>query len=251
MTTSQPTVCAYCGTDQGLFQAEHVIPRCLWEADRPGHMLTVPACGPCNHGYGRDEEYFRTVLVALTGQGSHPQVNQLLGGKVRRALKRNPRLREDMTRNVRPMPRRSPGGLFAGVRLGFELDVKRFYRGVEKTVRGLFAYKSGRPLAPSTAVRIYEGNGFWETPGFQSLLEEMSEPAGVGDDVFSCRCARYSVDPEWSAWLLIYYQTQGFFAWTEPLGSSHEIAGEDTGIRDRGIASRLATNSNIVDPEGS
>ena len=216
MTTTRPTMCAYCGTIQGPFQDEHVVPRCLWEGNRPAHMVTVPACAACNSGYGRDEEYFRTVLVALAGVESHPEVDRLLAGKVKRGLDRNVRLRADLTKGARPLSQATPNGLFAGWQWGFELDTVRFYRCVEKTVRGLFFYKSGRPVAPDTQVRVFEGNGFWQTPGFEELLAGMTEPAGVGDDVFGCRCARHGPDPEWTVWLFIYYQALGFFAWTEP-----------------------------------
>lgn len=72
-------------------------------------------------------------------------------------------------------------------------------------------------------MRVYEGNGFWQTPTFDELLAAMMERAGVGDDVFSCRCARHTPDPEWTAWLFIYYQALGFFAWTEPATRSADV----------------------------
>jgi hypothetical protein len=39
----------------------------------------------------------------------------------------------------------------------------------------------------------------------------MEEWAGVGDDVFQCRCVRDSSDPDASAWLFIYYKALGVF----------------------------------------
>lgn len=224
MTATPPTICAYCGTEQGPFQDEHVVPRCLWDGNRPAHMVTVPACASCNAEYGRDEEYFRTVLVAMAGVGGHPEVDRLLAGKVKRGLDRNARLRADLTKGARPLPWLTPGGLFGGWGLGFQLDTARFYKGVEKTVRGLFFHKSGRPLAPDTRVCVFEGNGFWQTPAFGELLAAMTEPAGVGDDVFSCRCVRHAPDPEWTAWLFVYYQALGFFAWTERAARSEGAA---------------------------
>jgi hypothetical protein len=207
--------CAYCGQDKGPFQDEHVVPRCLWDSKRPSHMITVPACGPCNQGYGKDEEYFRTVLVAMAGEGQHPEVERLLEGKVKRGLVRNSALRGELTRGFGRRPRVMPSGLFAGWGWSFELDLPRFSRGVEKTVRGLFAYKTGRPLASEYTVRVFPGNSFWQDLGFQNLLAKMSEWAGVGDEVFQCCCTRDAADLDVSAWLFVYYKSLGIFAWTE------------------------------------
>jgi hypothetical protein len=215
MSEATETMCSYCRDTRGPFQAEHVVQRCLWDGKRPGNMVTVPACDPCNKGYGKDEEYFRTALALMVGKGQHPEVEKLLNGKVRRGLHRNGRLRADLTRGFGLRPKVTPSGLFVGWDLGFELDLARFSRGVEKTVRGLFCYKSQRPLPAGVAVRVFQGNGFWQDQGFQNLLAEMEEWAGVGDDVFECRCTRDSSDPDVTAWLFVYYRSLGVFAWTE------------------------------------
>lgn len=207
--------CGYCGDGRGPFQAENVVPRCLWDGKRPGHMVTIPACGPCNQGYGEDEEYFRTVLVAMAGGGGHPEVERLLAGKVKRALGRSARLRREVTRGFCRPPTFAPSGLFIGRGFSFQVDLPRVQRCVEKTVRGLFFRKSQRPLDSGYSVRVFPGNGFWQDAGFQNLLTHMEGWAGVGDDVFQCRCVRDGVDQDMTAWLLVYYRTLGFFAWTE------------------------------------
>src|SRR5262245_35793600 len=121
MVEAADTRCAYCGDSKGPFQDEHVVARCLWDSRRPSHMVTVPACGPCNQNYGKDEEYFRSVLVALAGEGCHPEVEKLLRGKVKRGLNRNRRLRAELTRGFGRRPHVTPSGLFAGWGWGFEL----------------------------------------------------------------------------------------------------------------------------------
>jgi hypothetical protein len=205
--------CAYCGVE-GPWQAEHVVPRCLWNGNHPQHMVTVPACNGCNQRYASDEDYFRTVLVAMAGQGSHPEVDALLTGKVRRGLAQSPRLRAEITRGFGRRPTFTSSGLFAGWGFGFEVNLPRLQRCVEKTVRGLFFRKSGRPLAPGYTATVFPGNGFWEDEGFQNVLADMEGWAGLGDDVFQCRCVRDGVDPDVTAWLLVYYKTLAFFAWT-------------------------------------
>jgi len=108
--------------------------------------------------------------------------------------------------------------LFAGWGGSFELDLARFSRCVEKTVRGLFYCKSQRHLAPEIAVRVFPGNGFWQDHGFQNVLTVMEDWAGVGDDVFQCRCVRDSSDADITAWLFVYCQAVGVFAWTKSTG---------------------------------
>ena len=225
MTDKIGELCAYCGTSEGLFQAEHAVPRCLWDSKRPSHMVTVPSCGPCNQGYGEAEEYFRTVLVAMAGMGSHPEVEKLLAGKVKRGLHRNPRLCRELTRGFGRRPQFTPSGLFAGWAWSFEVDLPRLTRVIEKTVRGLFFCKGQRPLAPGYVVRVYPGNGFWQDEGFQNLLAEMEDWAGVGDDVFQCRCLREGSDHDITVWLLVYYRSLAFFAWTERVVEARGVAG--------------------------
>jgi hypothetical protein len=108
------TRCAYCGDTTGPFQAEHVVPRCLWDSKRPSHMVTVPACGWCNQDFAKDEEYFRTVLAAMVGAGKHPEVEKLLDGKVKRGLTRNSSLRKEVTQGFGRRPQFTLSGLFAG-----------------------------------------------------------------------------------------------------------------------------------------
>jgi hypothetical protein len=214
MAKQKVEICAYCGTAIGPFEAEHAVPRCLWDTKRPSRMVTVPSCNSCNNGYAEDEEYFRTVLVAFAEEGAHPELEKLLAGKVRRSLARNSRLRKEMTKVLGKRPRFTPSGLYAGSGLSFEVDIPRFNRVVEKTVRGLFYYKSQYPLPTDQSVNVFQGNGFWENVGFQDLLAKMEGWAGVGDDVFQCRCARDSSHPDATAWLFIYYKSIGVFAWT-------------------------------------
>ncbi len=227
MTATAATSCVYCGDIKGPFQAEHVVPRCLWAGGRPSHLITIPACDACNKSYGADEEYFRTALAVMAGLGSHPQVDRLLGDTIPRSLtRRNGRLQREITLGRELAPYFTPSGLFAGWRWRFRLDFARFNRCVEKTVRGLFWYKSGRPLSPDYAVHVYQGNGFWADSGFQALQAEMNGLAGVGDSVFSCRCTRQEDDHDLTVWQLGYYETLGVFAWTARLQPPPQAPGQ-------------------------
>lgn len=56
--------CALCGETRPVTR-EHVPPKSLFLPPRPRNTITVPVCGPCNHGYHLDDEYFRTFVAAL------------------------------------------------------------------------------------------------------------------------------------------------------------------------------------------
>jgi len=56
--------CALCGETRPVTR-EHVPPKGLFLPPRPRNTITVPVCGPCNHGYHLDDEYFRTFVAAL------------------------------------------------------------------------------------------------------------------------------------------------------------------------------------------
>ena len=101
-----------------------------------------------------------------------------------------------------------------GTRIPFEIG--RFNLSVEKIVRGLFFHKNQVPLPASYKVDIFPGNGFWGVQGFQEYLDSMEKPAGVGDDVFQCRCTRDSKDNFVTGWLLLFYKSVAVLAHTVP-----------------------------------
>ena len=53
--------CVICG-NVGTITREHVPPKCLFVKPRPTNTITAPLCGPCNHSYHLDDEYFRVLI---------------------------------------------------------------------------------------------------------------------------------------------------------------------------------------------
>ncbi len=192
----------------------------------PSNPIVVPACPDCHKKWDLQAEYFRNTLIAMIDKGIHPIANQVLEGPVIRSLQRNPKTVAAFFRNPRVLPRMSQGGLFTGHGLAFEIDCNRFGMIIEKIIRGLFYHKSQVPLSEKHIVQIFPDNGFWANQGFQNLLIEMEDTAGCGDDVFQVRCIRDTNDPNCTAWLLLFYQQMGFFAWTEPTESRIRLGGK-------------------------
>lgn len=210
-------ICAYCGQCPPKLTRDHVVPRALWgDSDLPAHVATVPACLDCQQRWDRQADYFRNSIIAMIDSGSHPVANQVLEGTLIRSLRRNPKAVAAFFRNPRMLPRITSGGLFTGYGLAFQLDMDRFVTVPEKIVRGLFYYKWQMPLSERHFVEVFPGNEFWSDEGFQNLLANMSPSAGFGDDVFQVRYTQDEHDLHCTAWLLLFYQTLGFFAWTEP-----------------------------------
>jgi hypothetical protein len=53
--TPQIQPCVYCGERDGTEKA-HAVGRLFFPKPRPDNVVTVPACGECNHGISEDEE---------------------------------------------------------------------------------------------------------------------------------------------------------------------------------------------------
>jgi hypothetical protein len=210
------SICAYCGQCPEEITRDHVVPRAMWGGKGlPSHVVVVPACRPCQERWDLQATYFRNTLIAMMDKGAHPVANRVLEEKVVSSLGRDRKAQAALFHNPRMVPRMSPGGLFLGKGLGFDLDWKRFATIPEKIVRGLFYFKSKAPLPSKYAVRVYVGNTFWEIEGFQSLLAAMEPSGGFGDDVFQVRCTLDKNDLNCTVWCSIN-------RWVSSLGQNLE-----------------------------
>ncbi len=100
-------------------------------------LITVPACQSHNNAFSKDDEY--TAFAIAMNMGNHPVAVHQWHTKVRRALKRNPRLRNLFTRNTKEV-RRDGRMLFA-----VEIDRTRVASVMKRAARGLlFHHGYGR-----------------------------------------------------------------------------------------------------------
>jgi hypothetical protein len=215
--------CAYCGQYTENLTRDHVVPKAMWgETKLPNSMITAPCCRSCHQYWDHEAEYFRNTLVAQIDRGAHPVSDRVLEGQIVRHLVRSGPARRDFFRNVQQFEIRNRSGLILGYRSGFELDVSRFSRSIEKIVRALFYLKSKFALHSDYQVLVARGNDFWNDAGFQNILAAMESVVGCGDDVFLMRCARDRSDPNITAWLLQFYRQIAVFAWTDNKSSVTE-----------------------------
>lgn len=224
MAAVTPHTCAYCGIPSRELTRDHVVPCALWvKGERPGHPVIVPACLKCHKKYDDEATYFRNCLVSMCDMDAHPMLGKLLRGPVVRSIGRRRGVARDFFRNSQLRERRDKAGIITGSGRAFELDLPRFNRIVEKIVRGLFFFKSHERLPDTHEVGIFPDDAFWDMAGFQSLGPGWEPAAGLGDDVFTCRCQRDSSDDYSTAWLLVFYQKVVLFAWSNRIALTSRV----------------------------
>jgi hypothetical protein len=218
MITRQ-VICAYCGApigDRSELTMEHFVPRGLWDGPRPAGTLTVPVHKQCNKRFSDDDEYFRSVLACWARDGDHPEVLGLLQGAMARCFTAKPGLFQKHFPDLRPRLVTQPSGLYLGRQLTFVLDPERVALAVSKIVRGLFYKAYNRPLPAGYGVCVPV-----PPPAPSEMAEmtsELSPPASFGDDVFVWRSLRDPEDENTTCWVLIFYRTVCFYAYTLPPG---------------------------------
>ena len=141
------SLCAYCGIAPATTR-DHALQKGLFGKNpRPGDLLTVPSCLPCNRSFEKDDEYFKHHLALRLDGETHPRadavVNEMLrarqrseGAALTAFVNGTLRLRVDGTANESR----------AAVELGQVPAGDRIGRTVARIARGLWHNERGRPL---------------------------------------------------------------------------------------------------------
>lgn len=214
--------CAYCGARDNL-QTDHVPPKNLFPSPCPDNLITVSACSSCHSCTSKDDEYFRLKVCLRDDAGGHPKA-RANWESIFRSLNRKEAagLKRSFLTDFRPVQLHTPGSLYS--RLGYNVDLTRIRRVVERTVRGLYFAESRNALGFNNAVRIY-GNEDLHNESAE-ILQELNQtillplatiPAKViGDGVFLYRCYIAREDPVYSVWGLSFYTRVPFLCMTGP-----------------------------------
>ncbi len=210
-------MCAYCGATDTQLTRDHVVPRAFWkDAKMPSNPVIVPACKPCQIHWDEETTYFRNALVMQSTPESHPAITRLATGPIKRSVERSRSDFFDLSRNAASAWKRTKSGLYVERSVRIEIDTARFQRTPEKIIRGLFFFRNARPVPAEYEVRVYLGNDFFNDPGFNELLETMHGWKGLGDDVFQLRAVRDVNDPNFTAWLLMFFRSSALLGYTCP-----------------------------------
>ena len=200
--------CAYCGSEVGGRERDHVIPSSLYPATKSTsrvQRLTVPCCRACNAGWCDDEPQFRNLLAVAGDPNS--VVSDLWDSTIWRGFHE-----KDGHRRVSDLW----GQLFAvqtkaGERHAVNpVSDPRFTRILRKIVRGLHFYHHLWHPVPDSLVEADVLR--YQVP--QEFIEAMPvrhrEP-----DVFRYRFEvfdQFGEIPMSSAWLLTFFDTRKFMA---------------------------------------
>jgi hypothetical protein len=220
--TNNRRQCVYCGATKNL-SLDHVPPRNLFAKPRPSNLVTVPSCTLCNTAASKDDEYFRLMLSMSEDTGDHPDVQGNLPTIVRSLTKINKLgFARSLAKHVSMVELRSQAGLYLESKAAYDVDLERLDRVVGRTVRGLCYHERTTRIPDTCEVRVWSESGLRDVP--RETVDRLQRtiigplltvnPKVFGKDVFSYRVQFITGNPNWSAWLLLFYKSIAFLAMT-------------------------------------
>jgi hypothetical protein len=217
-------ICAYCGSSENLTR-DHVPPKNLFPRPRPSNLIEVRACKICHSDTSKDDEYFRLKICLRDGVGKHPAA-RTQWNTIFRSLKRSKArgLARQFLSDIHLVQLKTPSGLYLGKRLGYNVDMNRIRRVVQRTIRGLYFVESRKPLGLNNEVRIYTEEDIKELPQdvrdqlIQTILTPLvTYPSKVvGNSIFLYRHHIAKENPVFSVWGISFYGQVPFLAMTGP-----------------------------------
>lgn len=220
----QRNICAYCGSSDKLTN-DHVPPRNLFIKPRPNNLITVPACANCHSCTSKDDEYFRVKICFRNDAGRHPGARANWDSMLRSLSRQQATgLRRRILSDLRYVQLKTPSGLYIGKRVGYNVDLSRVRRVVERTIRGLYFAESGNPLGLNNEVRVYLNEDLEGQP--DDVLEQLNQtiliplatypPKVIGNNVFLYRYHIVEENPVFSVWGVSFYGQVPFLTLTGP-----------------------------------
>jgi hypothetical protein len=217
-------LCVYCQINPATTM-DHVPPKGIFPKPRPGNLITVPACEPCNGGFKNDDEYF--LLMALEWNAAETKDGEKIAeGRLRDMDSVERRgLWRGVAAWMRPIEVYTAGGLYMGQSVEFKPDTDRMRRTLNRIIRGLYAAKVGpTPLPPSAMVASMTYSQYAKDsandPGTQRIIEGIQGlPVNkIGEDAFQYRF--FLLDPATfvSIWYLEFYRRHAFVGTTSAGG---------------------------------
>ena len=182
--------CVLCSVN-AADSAEHIPPRSFFEPPYPEDLITVPACGPCNHGSHLDDDYLLAFLVSLDTPGASPTLERVRD-RVTRGLHRPafPGLRNRLQGAVEFRYESDPDTGTAIAHVGIRPEPDRLTRVLQKQVRGLAYHITGNRVRRTTFMQLERiHNRQTRPPEFWEMWVKAAEYAlrgqtGTVGDVF-------------------------------------------------------------------
>ena len=204
-----PKQCVYCAVKSGT-TSDHVPPEQMFPDPKPSNLITVPACSGCNKGFQRDEDYFRSLfgIIGAPTEQDEPE----FWAKVGRGLQRSPALQKTITDSLRSGTMVNPDAEEVGQWTEIEDNWYRVVALIGKCVRGLYFFEMSRALPPAVEIECPQrGDGPIDLGSLYSLTRHGKRR---WPGIFEYRYRVAADDPTASAWILTFYWTFVYTAFT-------------------------------------
>ncbi len=211
--------CVFCGAI-GDVTDDHIPPKTIFAKPRSSDLITVPGCEECNHGWSLDDEYFRTALCLSDNTADERNATAGREAAMRSLQREEARgFAKMFLSRIFPQEVYSPGGIYLGKRLAFNVDLKRIQKVVAKITRGLFYKESDRILPQDYGVSVESNDtlGQMDAKCLRDLQNTIINPLLstqeriIGGGAFRYRHAiPDDGDGFVSVWALTFYGTMPF-----------------------------------------
>ncbi len=204
----KPELCVFCGKDEsvGPMNAEHFIPKALWDCARPDGTKTVPAHVSCNKAFSDHVELLRDILALDAASTDHPEVQKLLKGKLKRKIEKRPGA---ITKTTNPivLPNTTESGLYVGQAVFMQVDPCWLTGLLRNMARSLYYSETGRLVPFDAEIKIIHLDDK-NVVQLREFVSSLGKTESFGDDVF-----RYKreFEPGAMACVLEFYKTRRFF----------------------------------------
>ena len=209
-------LCIYCQSADAT-TVDHIPSKQLFPQPRPPDLITVPSCVKCNQFWKKDEDYFRSAIL-FGDSGISDKGRQIWDQKLGRMYKngKDPGLTRKISGSFRKVEEVTLSGLFVRNRFALDVDRRRIYRVVEKTVRGLYFFEYGQmlPVAAKPETDHFYQVLSQEVPRLERVLATMHAGTRMWPGMFEYWHIIDSAKPARTSWVLLFYGTVLFFSST-------------------------------------
>ena len=168
---------------------------------RPGDLITVPSCGPCNHGASDSDELFRAYLSLHIGLDT-PSTSQLWAEALR-GVRHNRRLHRRLLSEMERVWLTTSSGVIHGQAVRGRWDSDAHDCTIERMVRGLYFHHYQEVLGSRVTIKTH-----WLRTLDPELVEATAEyeQRSVGEGQFVYRFGRATDHPLHSFWLFEFHK---------------------------------------------
>ena len=207
----KPQLCAICGKKPATTR-DHIPPKGIFSTPRPGDLITVPACFPCNNNANVHDEAFRTYLSLHVGTDTD-ETTKLWKQHASRSVQRNPRLKAQIVATMRDTDVYTKGGIYLRSETIATWDSDAHDAIIERTIRGLYYHHFNDILANKVRIRVH-----WLKRIPKEIYEMSLEWPGnnIGDTAFIYKYGRAEDNELLSVWVMQFYEKHFASGYTEP-----------------------------------